>query len=208
MAGRTLEESRRYAKKLSQARLARGLCTACGLHDIEPGHTLCLKHLEALRESAKERRAYRRKHRLCVFCGRPCDRPTVACTFCRKPKGEYWEVKRERKRMEQQAERLKREGERQLINERLTFIPTERGRAIIILKHGLVDGRDKTLEEVGRVFYVTRERIRQIEAESFAFMGIHPKTYADRPKKLYRPIGRPRKAPADKLALDKGAASE
>ena len=34
------------------------------------------------------------------------------------------------------------------------------------LKYGLDDGREKTLEEVGREFQVTRERIRQIEAKA------------------------------------------
>ncbi|MFY0486660.1 sigma factor-like helix-turn-helix DNA-binding protein, partial [Staphylococcus haemolyticus] len=34
------------------------------------------------------------------------------------------------------------------------------------LRFGLDDGRTRTLEEVGKVFVVTRERIRQIEAKS------------------------------------------
>ena len=37
---------------------------------------------------------------------------------------------------------------------------------IIQLRFGLGDGRSRTLEEVGKVFNVTRERIRQIEAKS------------------------------------------
>ncbi len=42
----------------------------------------------------------------------------------------------------------------------------ERERNVIILRFGLRDGRPKTLEEVGRLFNVTRERIRQIEAKT------------------------------------------
>ncbi|MBQ0026257.1 MAG: RNA polymerase subunit sigma-70, partial [Lachnospiraceae bacterium] len=37
---------------------------------------------------------------------------------------------------------------------------------VIILRFGLRDGHPRTLEEVGREFDVTRERIRQIEAKA------------------------------------------
>ena len=40
---------------------------------------------------------------------------------------------------------------------------TERERAVVRLRYGLHDGRTRTLEEVGREFGVTRERVRQIE---------------------------------------------
>ena len=43
---------------------------------------------------------------------------------------------------------------------------TERERRIIELRFGLHDGRFRTLEEVGREFGITRERIRQIEAKA------------------------------------------
>ncbi len=43
---------------------------------------------------------------------------------------------------------------------------TERERRVLQLRFGLEDGRSRTLEEVGREFRVTRERIRQIEAKA------------------------------------------
>ncbi|HTI15722.1 MAG TPA: RNA polymerase sigma factor RpoD [Dictyobacter sp.] len=43
---------------------------------------------------------------------------------------------------------------------------SERERAVIQLRFGLVDGRSHTLEEIGKTFNVTRERARQIEAKA------------------------------------------
>ena len=43
---------------------------------------------------------------------------------------------------------------------------TEREKKVLCLRFGLEDGRSRTLEEVGKEFNVTRERIRQIEAKA------------------------------------------
>lgn len=56
---------------------------------------------------------------------------------------------------------------------------SEREKKVLILRFGLDDGRPRTLEEVGREFNVTRERIRQIEAKSLRKLK-HP----SRSKKL------------------------
>ncbi|HEX2042378.1 MAG TPA: RNA polymerase sigma factor RpoD [Acidimicrobiales bacterium] len=50
---------------------------------------------------------------------------------------------------------------------------TERERQVVRLRFGLEDGQVRTLEEVGREFGVTRERIRQIEAKTLAKLR-HP----------------------------------
>ncbi len=50
---------------------------------------------------------------------------------------------------------------------------TERERKVLELRFGLVDGYCRTLEEVGKQFKVTRERIRQIEAKALRKMR-HP----------------------------------
>ncbi|MBM6952357.1 RNA polymerase sigma factor RpoD [Enorma phocaeensis] len=49
----------------------------------------------------------------------------------------------------------------------------DRERKVIELRFGLVDGHPRTLEEVGREFGVTRERIRQIESKTLAKLR-HP----------------------------------
>ena len=56
---------------------------------------------------------------------------------------------------------------------------TERERRVLNLRFGLEDGRPRTLEEVGKEFDVTRERIRQIEAKALRKLR-HP----SRSKKL------------------------
>jgi RNA polymerase primary sigma factor len=58
------------------------------------------------------------------------------------------------------------------MNEVLTTL-TDRERKVLIQRFGLLDGKPKTLEEVGIEFNVTRERIRQIEAKALRKMR-HP----------------------------------
>lgn len=60
----------------------------------------------------------------------------------------------------------------------------ERERRIIDLRYGLVDGRRRTLEEVGRTLGMTRERARQIEAEALRRLrspdiGLHLRDYLE-----------------------------
>ena len=55
----------------------------------------------------------------------------------------------------------------------------QREREVIDMRYGLTDGVALTLEEVGRAFKVTRERIRQIEAKALRKLR-HP----SRTKKL------------------------
>jgi len=45
-----------------------------------------------------------------------------------------------------------------------TLSPREK--KVLMMRFGLEDGKPKTLEEVGKEFKVTRERIRQIEAKA------------------------------------------
>jgi RNA polymerase primary sigma factor len=54
---------------------------------------------------------------------------------------------------------------REQVRNALQFL-SERERQVLEMRFGLTDGKDHTLEEVGREFGVTRERIRQIEAKA------------------------------------------
>ncbi len=58
---------------------------------------------------------------------------------------------------------------RQLLKEQIDVVLSSlspRERRVLLLRFGLEDGRSRTLEEVGKEFNVTRERIRQIEAKA------------------------------------------
>ena len=58
---------------------------------------------------------------------------------------------------------------RQLLKEQIEEVLgtlTPREQRVLQLRFGLEDGRSRTLEEVGKEFNVTRERIRQIEAKA------------------------------------------
>jgi len=61
---------------------------------------------------------------------------------------------------------------KQQVNEVLEFL-SERDRKVMRLRFGLDDGKSRTLEEVGKEFGVTRERIRQIEARAMRTLR-HP----------------------------------
>ncbi|TKJ28567.1 MAG: RNA polymerase subunit sigma-70 [Chloroflexi bacterium B3_Chlor] len=68
------------------------------------------------------------------------------------------------------SQELLREQMRDLLD---SLSPRERG--VLELRFGLKDGESRTLEEVGRIFGVTRERVRQIEAKALRKLR-HPKS--------------------------------
>ena len=70
-----------------------------------------------------------------------------------------------------------RQLKKESVHEMLKFL-TPRERKIIEMRFGLADGIGHTLEEVGKEFGVTRERIRQIEAKVLQKMRDHPRSSA------------------------------
>jgi RNA polymerase primary sigma factor len=63
------------------------------------------------------------------------------------------------------SEQLAYQSDNALVQEILATLP-EREREILALRFGLADGKERTLEEVGERFGVTRERIRQIQEQA------------------------------------------
>ena len=72
--------------------------------------------------------------------------------------------------VQESSERILTEQVRAILND---LSPKER--KILEMRHGLMDGIYHTLEEVGREFGVTRERIRQIEAKALEKIRTHDK---------------------------------
>ena len=50
---------------------------------------------------------------------------------------------------------------------------SEREAGVVAMRFGLTDGQPKTLDEIGKVYGVTRERIRQIESKTMSKLR-HP----------------------------------
>ncbi len=72
--------------------------------------------------------------------------------------------------VQESSERILTEQVRQILDD---LSPKER--KILEMRHGLMDGIYHTLEEVGKEFGVTRERIRQIEAKALEKIRLHDK---------------------------------
>ena len=63
---------------------------------------------------------------------------------------------------------------------------TERERKVLYLRFGVIDNKTRTLEEVGKIFNITRERVRQIEAK--ALRKLRNNIYV---KEYYNTVGSP-----------------
>ena len=56
------------------------------------------------------------------------------------------------------------------VRDAVASLPSERQRKVLELRYGLYDGTSYTLEEIGKIYRVTRERIRQIEAKALRIL--------------------------------------
>ena len=118
-----------------------------------------------------------------AHAGRDCRRTGYACRTCQRNPEDFtgtgfsWKLRSARKktaiwvilfRMTMCWYRQKRQ-HLTLLKEQLDEVLdtlTDREQKVLRLRFGMNDGRARTLEEVGREFDVTRERIRQIEAKA------------------------------------------
>ncbi|MBQ9072640.1 MAG: sigma-70 family RNA polymerase sigma factor [Bacilli bacterium] len=64
---------------------------------------------------------------------------------------------------------------KQIMRDALTY----REYTVLILRYGMLDGRERTLEEVGDIFKVTRERVRQIEIKAIRKLRSKLKNYTN-----------------------------
>ncbi|MGB9680327.1 MAG: sigma-70 family RNA polymerase sigma factor [Thermoanaerobacteraceae bacterium] len=74
---------------------------------------------------------------------------------------------------------VENEVEDKLLRETLNLVLStlkEREKSVLQLRFGLDDGQEKTLEEIGKIFGVTRERIRQIESKAIKKLRHHTRS--------------------------------
>ena len=96
-----------------------------------------------------------------IFPERHCRTPQL-CPWLRKSHPDYWD---RQNRFHQYPHEALFSFLKEKIKDVLDTL-TDREREVIEQRFGLRDGSPRTLEEVGRQFSVTRERIRQIEAKA------------------------------------------
>ncbi|MGW7543416.1 sigma-70 family RNA polymerase sigma factor [Streptomyces sp. NPDC054770] len=80
---------------------------------------------------------------------------------------------------------------------------TERTRNVLLLRHGFIDGTARTLEEIGKKFEITRERVRQIEKRALEELRIQMGLDPDNPDAERR-----RRKAARKIAQEVAEMSE
>ncbi len=148
---------------------AKGACTwGTGCHNpIATGRTMCREHLRALIVYSNARRAERKAQKLCIVCGERPQWWAVTCILCRDKNGHQHKdplPNGARKALAKYRRFEKIDARRAQAEMAIEHVVDERAREILTMRHGLGDGVDRTLEEIGAHFGVTRERIRQIES--------------------------------------------
>lgn len=79
---------------------------------------------------------------------------------------------------------------RGLIRQALEEVLDERRKIIIDLRYGITDGTPKTLEAIGKITYLTRERVRQLENESLRKLQLwlQPRLAGEKPPEENPPV--------------------
>lgn len=166
-------------KKYRKRQLEKGLCgaTGCGSAVLED-HTLCSDHLTAMNKRTVHRNKERREAGICRQCQGPLPLGrTALCLTCQPNQlggRTAVQVKQEKGAQEAKNKAI-RDQERLVRNhERSAVLPylSSRDQQIVALRWGFDIDRDRTLAEVGRMFGITRERVRQIESEARKILQI------------------------------------
>ena len=169
---KTCDVCLKRGREAYQDRRARGLC-AYGSRCDSPaaeGHSMCSAHLATTTNKIKALLNGRVSRGLCRRCG---ERPIVGtktwCLVCygvcggKDSKPPVSPIPPSLRRVIRQFWRLDRIAERRArVEECLPFMD-ERSAEIFILRHGVRDAHDRTLEDIGNRLNLTRERVRQIE---------------------------------------------
>lgn len=163
------------AKRERQRKRERGLCLWAGCVDApKEGHTLCQVHLDEMNIRNKAMREKRKAKGLCIYCN---ERPGwfgLFCMVCRVEQGRAapGSLPEGAKRALKHYRRMEAiDARRRQAEEIIGFIANDRTRQVFIMRHGLNDGVDRTLEEIGRELHVTRERVRQLERIGLAALS-------------------------------------
>jgi RNA polymerase sigma factor (sigma-70 family) len=166
-----LKKAAQHQARKQAQRKASGLCLQSGCKGkSDPPHALCKTHREQLRKYADARWQARKARGLC----RQCDRPSIqGQTYClvhrivKEPSSLPYPVRRalrEARKQERQSERnAQAKAQREFVERHINLIDNERARSIMRMRYGHTEAECLSLQEVGKQFGITRERVRQIQ---------------------------------------------
>jgi len=166
-----LDLSAEKARKRTAGFKAKGLCVHCGGSKGKKvkGKSMCKACLKYMNDASVKLRKVRRVTGQCFSCGKP--RPEGRASYCMEcqptrdghTNAQKQAIKKERYTEERQV----RQAARMVRNAKLAEwlerpeVPI-RTAAMMVARFGIGELEDRTLNEVGQMFGITRERVRQI----------------------------------------------